>query len=815
MDAVRNASFHLMYTPKVTQGRVGGDASTGGGKMSAISPTAGFSSVDVVDALTYYFENVFNAELPANSSSAARRVQWETSSLWKLMIEMFRMEALNERLHDIPFSSANPIRDTFTKSKEFRRLMAMIRWCHWVNCEETEPSVLSDISNSDSKPIDQILNDPKSIHPSAVQREKQLCRNIWIYLTQGRIADAIDLCSTSGHNWRAGVLHASCGHEFLGDSVLDDVQDIQPDWVECEVISELLASIPSQDNSSRMNVKRIASLQPLGIDEYDSAINAFICGNEEGMRRVASTPSLALWAGLHAIKENFVAKILSDSTHDETALGDSIEGLIVSLTDTMDLDSSNQLKSLQLTFARQDFAQCVSTCHDWINDGIIRLENFSVDIDLTSTSVDGTATVLLRQFACSFCNLIEMLVAKKKLAETIALDIGKINTIVLGNIECLIAQFKGTLTGLMEGNDVIVDNLNLVRNEVEDVKTKTWAWYFRQYMNCGLEFVGPENILGFSPLSSLLESEPSRALEVLRLVLCDVVTKRSEFVLTHALGASIEAGHDVGFAVCLVNGMWLVAQSGAKSTGSGIYCEIVQNNDPEEAATAIVVELSSMIGEGLALLVLADFQLARSVADVMMNQVPAGISSSRLITIHAAMDAIQDDDSDNPDLCGVVVSVIRILDRVTGLMERNSLLEQQRSNMKRLSGKSSGSSGSNTVAVSTDIRRQIIDTQRLIDTTLEMVVKMSDDIISGVSEVVSSDECPIDLGKSVVGIERNLWGRIGTALIDVLLESSVQAVALVDDRRRQETLLHAVKSSPWLLSVLSEKRLREILEEIA
>ena len=836
MTSDRSVSHHLMYTPKIAHRRVGGDASTGR-KLTALSPTAGFSSADVVDALVYYFDNAFNTELPPQSTAASRRVQWETSSMWKLMIEIFRMEALNERLHEAGFTSVNPIRDGFMKYKEFRRLMAMIRWCHWVNSEEAEPSLLNDITNSaaaypmtgDSVGIDQPLTDSKSINHSDLKREKHLCRNLWIYLTQGRIADAIDLCTSSGHHWRAGVLNAACGHEFMGDSALEDIHDIQPDWVECEIISELFTG-PSQSEevtNTRIHVKKIArqilEKSSSSLDEFDTAINAYIAGNEDGMRRVTDDTSLTLWAGLHAIKEQFVSCIIlgdesegnmfgtTESSNANAALQSAIEGLIITLNDMMELESLNQLKALQLAFARGDYIQCIDMCYDWINDGIIKLDHVSVDIDLSSPTVDGTATVLVRNFACSFANLIENLVGKKKLIHENSIDIGKINTIVVGNIECLIAQFKASPGGLIEGNAVIVDNLNLLRSEPEsDVQTKTWAWYVRQYTHetNGLENLHPDRILGFTPLTSLLETAPNKAIEVVRLLLADVVMKKSEFVLSHALGASVEAGHDIGFAVCLANGLWLLAQSGAKSTGAGIYSEMVHKDDPEEAAAEIVADVSNMIGEGLGLLVLADFQLTRAIVNLTMNQLP-----SRLVSIHCAMDAIQEEESNVPDTCGVMVSIVKILDRVTGLMDRNSLLEQQRTNMARLS--KAGGIGTGTVAVSTDTRRQIIDTQRLIDTTSEMVVKMSDDIIAGVSEVLKGNECPIDLTKSVSGIDEDVWTKIVTALIDVLLESSVQAVALVDDRRRQETLHNSIKTNAWVPSILGNKRVAEILEEIA
>jgi len=834
MESARNASYHLMYTPKVTHRRTAGDASTGR-KLRALSPTAGFSSADVVEALGYYFDNAFNAELPSQSTAAARRVQWETSSLWKLMIEIFRMEALNERLHEASLTTPNPIRDGFMKYKEFRRLLAMIRWCHWVNSEEAEPSALSDITNSataypltgDSVPIDQSVTDPKSIHQSDLKREKNLFRNIWIYLTQGRVADAIDACSSSGHHWLAGVLNAACGHEFMGDSALDDIEDVQPEWVECEIISELVANVVSSTdvNKTRLDVKSIARQigeKSPSNDPFESAINAYICGNEDGMRRVADNTSISLWAGLDAIKEQFVADVIlgqessmfSKTSNPNEALYSAIEGLILTLTDMSDLESVNQVKALSLTFARGDYSQCISTCFDWVNDGIVKLDNVSVDVDLSSPTVDATTSVLIRNFACSFANLIQNLVEKKKLFCESKIDSGKLNTIVVGNIECLIAQFKASTTGdgLVEGNAVIVDNLNLLRDEQEsDIHTKTWAWYIRQYMHetGGLDMVNPERILGFSPLTSLLETAPNKAIEVVGLLLADVVVKRAEFVLTHALGASVEAGHDLGFAICLANGLWILAQSGAKSTGAGIYSEMVHKDDPEEAATEIVAEISNMIGEGLGLLVLADFQLARGIVNLTSTQLP-----SRLVSIHTAMDAIQDEDNNVPDTCGVVISVVRILDRVTGLMERNSLLEQQRSNMARLT-KSAGGIGANTVAVSTDTRRQIIETQRLIDTTSEMVVKMSDDIIGGVCEVLKGNECPIDVHKTVLGLEGDLWKKIVTALIDVLLESSVQAVALVDDKRRQETLLNAINSNTWVASILGKKRVGEILEEIA
>jgi len=821
MTGTKDASFHVMFTPKHPTRRYNDHSSIKG----TVSPTEGFTALDALDVLRYHFDNTFNSELPEDTATTVtRRVQWETSSIWKLMIEVFRMEALNDRLSDEMFETTNPIRDGFMKYKEFRRLMALIRWCHWVNSEEAEVNGGTPVSN----PAGGSLS--KSTHQSIDESKKPMDRRIFTMLSQGRIMDAIDFCSTNGENWRAGVIHAAIGHEVLTANSSQDDRDIEPDWVECEIISDL-NGVEDMNLDTRLVVKRTAKDILRNCTNGEEAFMGILCGNENAIRSATgSSISLDLWSSLHAIKESFVCGILlgspsgDDSTFDyknlstdvvgsiDEAIRDAIESVILTLSDMRDLENGNHLKNFQFQAILGNWDNCIEICFNWINDGIIRIGGSSIDIDLSSSRVDGNTAILVRAFACSFSVMIRDFANRRQLHNVNCLE-ENISTIIVANIESLIAQFKSVgPSGLIRGNGVIVDTMSLLMNP--EIKMKTWAWYLRQYLGAGGELVVDK--LEFEPIISLLESYPQGAIGVVKLLVSDLLNKRIEFVLNHAVGSSIEAGQDIGFGILCLNTLWLLAQSAAKSTGSGIYLELIDStevdDDPEEAAARIVYEISNCIGESLGLLLLADFQPARAFVHLTQQVGLASPSGSKLVSISAATEAVQDGESES-DVLGVVASFVRILERVTAVMERNSLLEQQRTNLAKLS--SSRDSRVSVAGVSTEARRQIIETQRLIDSTTEMVTKMTDDIVKSVAEYVEGDVCPLDCRRSVLGIDEHAWGKIVSGLIDVLLESSVQAIALVDDKKKQEFLRSAVAGSKWVHAVLPKNRLGEILEEIA
>ena len=793
-----------------------------------------YSAMDIVDSLSYYSENCLNAEIPAGASLPSRRINWEASSTWRLLIEVFRMEALADRLRDqIGDDETNPIRDGFIRFPSFRRLMAIIRWVHWVTSQEAEEfpdavgpsqSAYPHSGNMDGSelPIDTALTHPERINRSDLTREHNLCKQVWSLLTQGRVMDAVDLCGATGHHWRAGVLNAASGHIFMTEETEDEVT---PDWVESVIVSSMFgleSELGKESGLARHQVKKTAreilakGKTMAGIDEPDIAITAFLCGDEDWMRRVVPSNSytLNLWVSLLALKEEFAAYLLGTPVHSsdrfqegsdvETEMQDSIALIVSSLDTSMNLNSDNQFKLLQSDLIVGDYESAVSLLSEWVIDGIVRINHTEVDVDLESPNMDPNAVVMVRTFASSLATILRDLVAREK-----RLDESSISGIIVGNIECIVAQLKGS-SGLSEGNQLVVENLCLLTEE--GVKVKTWAWYIRQYIHEWPEWT-VDNTMAFTPIVSLVESFPSGALAVIRLLLADSMSRRSESILTHSFGASIEAGKEIAFSLGCLNCLWIVVQSAAKSTGNGVYLDLYAGRlyeDPDEAASDLVTNISNLIGEGLLLLMLADFQAAKAVV-ALTRATPQ--STSKLLSIQAAVDSVQsaDEDSDVGDILGVVASFVQILERVTTVMERNSLLEQQRANMAKLSGRGKPQ----LTATSADARRQILEGQRLVDSTSEMIHKLVDEIVNTVVEYLKANECPIDPSRSAVSIEADVWKRIATSGLDVLIESCVQAVALVDDRKRQQLVLKSVESCNWVKEVVGRTRLQQVLEEIA
>jgi hypothetical protein len=144
------------------------------------------------------------------------------------------MEALADRLRDQMGDTRNPLRDGFVSMPAFRRLIALTRWLHWVNMQE-QRSVEDSVGASKSAypqtgsidaelPIDIPLRQSHVLHPADLSREHQLCRQVWCLLTEGRVMDAVELCSTSGHQWRAGVLHAASAHALMAEEPIDDLE---------------------------------------------------------------------------------------------------------------------------------------------------------------------------------------------------------------------------------------------------------------------------------------------------------------------------------------------------------------------------------------------------------------------------------------------------------------------------------------------------------------------------------------------------------------------------------------------------------------
>lgn len=822
----QGTAFHKLYTPEAAAAsrRKQMSSSVPGLAMNAGSDTQ-CPALEIVDALSYYFENSLTVEIPAESSEACRNIARESTSTWRLLIEIFRMEALCDRIGDqLHEEGDDSLRHGFVEYPHFRRLMAVLRWSHWVNAEEdrasrkhdsVRPSKTAYPTSTDTGkelPIDSAIRNPDRIHAADLSRERNLLKQLWTLLTQGKVMEGVDLCVSSGHRWRGGVLHASSGHIFMGE---DSQDEVPPDWVESVLMAPLFgldSGEGSDTGLARLQVKRAAreilkgDKKYHGIDELDAASTAFLCGDESIMRSIPASANVDFWISIHCLKEAFAAYLLGEGECErfdhcgpegvDSMLGDSIQRIV----NRPFSEKWNQLKEVQYDLILGDYSSVMRSLQDWIEDGICVINGMEVDVDLSSPGADLAALTLLRSLASNLVTVLRDLIARDR-----QFDVQQTSSIIVGNIECMVAQLKAS-SGLLDDNQLIVDSLNLLTDD--NVKINVWAWFLRQHAS-----EPNTQCIAFPPIVSLLESFPIGAFPSVTLLIKNSIERNSEMILSHAFGTALEAGREISFAVGCANSVWLTAQSAAKSTGSGIYLDLVSSlkacEDPDEAIASIVPSLADIAGEALLVLVLADLQAARNSLSLLQNLAftPSG---HKLMSLQAASEGLNDEQAPN-DILNSVSSSIQILDRVSAVMERNSLLEQQRANLAQLNGRSNVRLNP---SASTETRRKIMEAQRLIESSSELVLKLVDEIVKALSDILKSAESPIDPDASILDLPKEKWRVFVSSFFDVLLESCVQAIALIDDRRRQEAVQKSVKASRWVEDLLGKQRVNQILEEI-
>jgi hypothetical protein len=787
-----------------------------------------FSAADIVESIAYYYENASNIALPADASSTSKQVAFETISTWRLLLELWRMEALAERVSEqIIEEDFNPIRDAFLHFPSFRRLIGLTRWVHWVNAEVASPTCTSDAllskqayphtsGGEDEIALDTPLRTPGHVQKKDLERERLLCQAIWQLLSQGKVADAIDLCCEAGHSWRGAILNASSCHPLLTGG--DEQASAGADWVESSIIATSLgfdSATHPEALHNRYMVKRTArsiltsANGPSGIDDFDTAIIAYLCGQEAEMRSVTGTSfTHNLWASLHCLKEEFVAHILKqslggrfdlvDPAELETALSQEL-GLIFSL------DTQDEFHQLQIDLACAAYPEAMHILIQWQKD--ICMHGKEVNLDVCSPSADQTSAFVVRSLAASLATVL-----RDMLARNCTFSPGTVSRIIKGNIESVMVQVRHSDT-LLENNQVVVENLSLLADDFE-ARKDMWVWYLKQYVED--EPVWGEwtrdNSIGFPPIISLIESFPGGLVPVLATFVSEVIEGHIGHILSHSFGTSISAGRDLSFAIGCLNSVWLTVQSAAKSTGNGIYLDVLSSvESPDEAASGLLKLLGNMIGEALMVLVLADLHAARHVIEMTKSTPTTG---HKLMSIQAALDSIHDETDTNIDVLGVVSSFVQLLERVTTVMDRYSLLEQQKAHLPKLTARIRPTSGQ-SVASSTDARRQVMEAQRMIDMSTESISKIGDEILHSMQAILQGDACPVNISQTHLGMSHDVFIKVVTAFIDVVAESSVQALALVNDRNRHAQIADSMRKSKWLQALLTSKRIREILQEIS
>ena len=102
----------------------------------------------------------------------------------------------------------------------------------------------------------------------------------------------------------------------------------------------------------------------------------------------------------------------------------------------------------------------------------------------------------------------------------------------------------------------------------------------------------------------------------------------------------------------------------------------------------------------------------------------------------------------------------------------------------------------------------------MMESYSDLILKLVDEIIASLGDLLKAPEAPVDPCTSHLGLHTEPWRNLVSSFFDALFESCVQAIALVDDRKRHEALLKSLRTSKWIGGVLGAERISMILEEI-
>jgi hypothetical protein len=822
-----------MYTPETRAKRSLHQRVSGPQRISLSSGSElQYTAEEIVESLGYYLDNSITMDIPLDSSQASRRIAWESTSSWRLLLELYRADALAERFSDQMFTDeVNPLRDAFLAFPSFRRLLGLLRWAHWINHEERRlhqkeqelpPSMKAYPHSGNGNfemPLDSVLNQPELINMKDVDRERILCKDLWGLLSEGRINEAVEKSIASGHRWRAGVLNSGCGHEMLREGGLPD--DEISDWVESCILAGhrgLQSGTDEESLHARYTVKKTAkailsSSKCLhGLDEFDIAMIAYLCGSEHQLRKVSAGRTsfgLNLWISLHTLKEEFAAFILGKSfmvtdrlqgvkSHEiDTILGDNIKLILSSLETTLDLAAENPFHQLHVDLIVGNYTGVLEALHGWISGGIISFHGIEYDIDIRSPAVDEIAAILVRSFAGSLVtNLRSFIAPHHKFDKSI------VSRILIANLEAVVAQLEKT-DSLLTGNQLVAEHLSLL-GEDTGILRDCWAWYLEQIRANSWPGWTLENATSFAPILSLIETFPSESISVIQRLIRDSIEAHVDVILA---GSNVHASKEIGFALGCANSLWLTTENVAKSTGNGIYLDVNGQpdvEDPEVAATRIVKQISNLVGEGLLALLLSGLTATEELVAIIQST-PSG--GHKLTSLFEAVESVEESD-EGLNILEIAITFAKICQRVELLFKHNSLVEQQRANLSALNGRIG-------VGSATEVRRQIAETQRMIETSSASIRKLADEIVEAMSEFLQAAHSPINPDQSHIGLETGTMRSITKASIENVVELCVEALALVDDRKRQQVLEDNIRGSVWLNRLISQKRIDEILQELA
>jgi hypothetical protein len=759
------ASFHMINTPRTPV------RSSGGFRRSDSPPAEGDTCADIVDALTYYYESTLSMDL-GTDSEVALTLRSEIVSLWKYLIELFRMEALNERLSELDTSmddSPGLLRTAFQKYPSFRKLLATLRWQHWINQQVGGPEITlspsSDAypSSSPGLPIDAPLTCAEKVSAADTQRELQLCRDVWRLLSQGRVGDAMRLSSSCGHHWRAGVLNAACGHDAIREAMYTRKErdvDVDPDWVECEVSAGIFGFINSEKNEARWNVKKTARVllerERIGVSEFDTAFMGYLCGDADAMCETGANP---FWISLVVLRDQFAAWVVGEG---ELEGGDIDEFLERRISESF-ISNSSDFTNLSRFIISGSWESAIKfMIEKWITEGVVSVNQKNpVNIDLYSPRVAVVPLILIRSFLCSFVTLLVDLDERdKRPGDRIQAGSELVSTAVVAHVECLVGQYKAS-GELVANCGLVVDTIGLLRRDAEDHPTRIDLW--TKYLS-GMsgEWDWDQSVLGFAPLVALLETFSEGSVEVVR--------------------RAVE-GSSVRFGSGLVYAYWLLVQSAAKSSGNGIYLGIIGGDNSEKAAEQLVGELSRVMADvALAALSRGELELAKSVMAF------ANEKYGKFLSLKIASETI------DSDPLSVVSSIIGILDRALLVQERNSLLEQQQAQLVIVSGRATGTRSG---VMSTDSRRHAMDIKRLIDSTGDMIQKVNGEMVHGLAEMIEDEWCGLN--------------ETHSSVIDGMLEAVVDAIRVSGDVQQEDQLVRLFRQHDWLDSTVAPQLVRMIM----
>ncbi|KAF5305221.1 hypothetical protein FQR65_LT07760 [Abscondita terminalis] len=215
---------------------------------------------------------------------------------------------------------------------------------------------------------------PLTLHDLDVEDEKRLCRMVFQQIRCGKLDKAQELCTNSGHSWRAALLEGwRLYHDFTDtDNVMMMDEDVEPGEVRQYRVPE--------GNAIR-DVWKAAAYRYCSLDQlnvFEKAAVAAFCGHLKSLLRVSENWEDALWAYMKVLidirVESEIRDVISadyDPLPEEywdqrLSLNGVFEKLEESQNEKVKAEAKLQMRVVQKYIILDDIPQLVDTINDWI-----------------------------------------------------------------------------------------------------------------------------------------------------------------------------------------------------------------------------------------------------------------------------------------------------------------------------------------------------------------------------------------------------------------------------------------------------------------